>query len=90
MNAEQLQVYVDRFSRERVGMVSKPETVLIEAGAIAKFARSLGETNPLYFGLPQIRISGGLNIQMGLGWPKTVGPDGVLQPPPPALWPSSR
>jgi len=49
MNAEQLQVYVDRFSRERVGRESKPETVVIEAGAIAKFARSLGETNPLYF-----------------------------------------
>ena len=38
-----------------------------------------GQTNPAYFGLPQIRIGGGLNLQIGLGWPKVVGPDGVLQ-----------
>jgi hypothetical protein len=38
-----------------------------------------GQTNPIYFGLPQIRIGGGLNLQIGLGWPKVVGPDGVLQ-----------
>ena len=38
-----------------------------------------GQTNPTYFGLPQIRVSGGLNVQMGLGWPKVVGPDSVLQ-----------
>ena len=38
-----------------------------------------GQTNPAYFGLPQIRIGGGLNLQIGLGWPKVVGPDCVLQ-----------
>ena len=38
-----------------------------------------GQTNPLYFGLPSITISPfGGNI--GAGWPKVVGPNGVLQP----------
>jgi Carboxypeptidase regulatory-like domain/TonB dependent receptor-like, beta-barrel len=38
-----------------------------------------GQTNPAYFGLPQIAFQGGYNFQLGLGWPKTVGPDGVYQ-----------
>ena len=44
-----------------------------------------GQTDPQYFGLPRIRIGGPQSIggstgfQLGLQWPKTVGPDGVLQ-----------
>jgi len=38
-----------------------------------------GQTNPLYYGLPALSIQGGFSFQMGLGWPKTVGPDGVTQ-----------
>ncbi len=38
-----------------------------------------GQTNPDYFGLPRIRIGGIGGFQLGLQWPKTVGPDGVLQ-----------
>ena len=49
MQAEELAVHIDRFKRELVGQESHSETVRIEAGAIAKFARSIGETNPLYF-----------------------------------------
>jgi len=37
-----------------------------------------GQTNPAYFGLPGISIQG-YTFQLGLGWPKTVGPDGVWQ-----------
>jgi hypothetical protein len=38
-----------------------------------------GQTNPSYFGLPVIGFQGGYNFQLGLGWPKTVGPNGVYQ-----------
>jgi len=38
-----------------------------------------GQTNPLYFGLPQIAFQGGFQYQLGLNWPKTVGPDGNYQ-----------
>jgi hypothetical protein len=44
-----------------------------------------GQTNPQYFGLPRIRIGGSVSsggstgFQLGVQWPKTVGPDGVLQ-----------
>jgi hypothetical protein len=38
-----------------------------------------GQTNPGYFGLPTIAFQGGYNFQLGLGWPKTVGPNGVYQ-----------
>jgi len=38
-----------------------------------------GQTNPSYFGFPRIRINGFSNLQLGIQWPKTVGPDGVLQ-----------
>ncbi|MBZ5661123.1 MAG: TonB-dependent receptor [Acidobacteriia bacterium] len=37
-----------------------------------------GQTNPLYYGLPGITIQG-FSGALGAGWPKTVGPDGVLQ-----------
>jgi Carboxypeptidase regulatory-like domain/TonB dependent receptor-like, beta-barrel len=38
-----------------------------------------GQTNPFYFGFPSIRFQGGLSaFSMGAGWPKYVGPDGVL------------
>lgn len=36
-----------------------------------------GQTNPLYYGLPQITISG-YSMVLGGSWPKTVGPDSVL------------
>ncbi len=38
-----------------------------------------GQTNPAYFGLPTLTFQGGFSFQVGLGWPKTVGPDGVYQ-----------
>src|SRR5438876_7757964 len=38
-----------------------------------------GQTNPAYFGLPTLAFQGGFSFQVGLGWPKTVGPDGVYQ-----------
>ncbi|PWU05274.1 MAG: hypothetical protein C5B51_15100, partial [Terriglobia bacterium] len=38
-----------------------------------------GQTNPNYFGLPTLAFQGGFSFQLGLGWPKTVGPDGVWQ-----------
>jgi hypothetical protein len=38
-----------------------------------------GQTNPAYFGLPTLSFQGGFSFQLGLGWPKTVGPDGVYQ-----------
>jgi hypothetical protein len=38
-----------------------------------------GQTNPNYFGLPAITFQGGYNFELGLGWPKTVGPNGVYQ-----------
>src|SRR5712691_6569114 len=37
-----------------------------------------GQTNPLYGGFPGVTIQGFTGI-LGAGWPKTVGPDGVLQ-----------
>lgn len=38
-----------------------------------------GQTNPQYYGLPLINFTGGFSYQLGLNWPKTVGPDGVYQ-----------
>jgi Carboxypeptidase regulatory-like domain len=38
-----------------------------------------GQTNPLYFGLPRLRIRSFSSFQLGASWPKIVGPDGVLQ-----------
>jgi hypothetical protein len=38
-----------------------------------------GQTNPGYYGLPTMSFQGGFSFQLGLGWPKTVGPDGVWQ-----------
>ncbi|MDP8989845.1 MAG: TonB-dependent receptor, partial [Acidobacteriota bacterium] len=39
-----------------------------------------GQTNPLYFGLPVFTFNqGGYGFQLGLGWPKTVGPNTVDQ-----------
>jgi hypothetical protein len=38
-----------------------------------------GQTNPNYFGLPTMAFQGGYSFQLGLGWPKTVGPNGVYQ-----------
>ena len=38
-----------------------------------------GQTNPAYYGLPGIGFQGGYSFQLGLGWPKTVGPNGVWQ-----------
>jgi hypothetical protein len=37
-----------------------------------------GQTNPKYWGLPQMQFQGGLDMQFGLNWPKYVGPDGVI------------
>ena len=38
-----------------------------------------GQTNPLYFGFPVIHIANLTGQLGGAGWPKVVGPDGVLQ-----------
>ena len=40
-----------------------------------------GQTNPKYFGFPQITFQGGFagDFSLGASWPKTVGPDSVLQ-----------
>jgi hypothetical protein len=38
-----------------------------------------GVTDKNNFGFPEIRISGFNGMQLGLGWPKGVGPDGVWQ-----------
>jgi len=37
-----------------------------------------GQTNPLYFGFPAITI-GSYTGNLGAGWPKVVGPDGILE-----------
>jgi hypothetical protein len=37
-----------------------------------------GQTNPAYYGLPLMTFPG-YSFQLGLNWPKTVGPDGVWQ-----------
>ncbi len=37
-----------------------------------------GQTNPLYFGFPSVTI-GSFTGALGAGWPKVVGPDGVMQ-----------
>jgi carboxypeptidase family protein/TonB-dependent receptor-like protein len=44
------------------------------------YALPTGITNPLYGGFPEIRIapSGTSNFRLGAGWPKIIGPDGVL------------
>jgi hypothetical protein len=36
-----------------------------------------GQTDALKFGLPVIQWQGGYTFQLGLGWPKLVGPDAV-------------
>src|SRR5258706_10560455 len=38
-----------------------------------------GQTDKGRFGLPQIQWQGGYGFNLGLGWPKTVGPDSVMQ-----------
>jgi hypothetical protein len=44
------------------------------------YALPTGITNPLYGGFPEMRIapSGSNNFRLGGGWPKIIGPDGVL------------
>ncbi len=37
-----------------------------------------GITNPLYFGMPGITIQGGFQNAIGVGWPKIIGPDSVI------------
>ncbi|MGH9679134.1 MAG: TonB-dependent receptor domain-containing protein, partial [Candidatus Acidiferrales bacterium] len=38
-----------------------------------------GQTNPTYFGFPRTRFKEFPGFQLGLSWPKTVGPDSVWQ-----------
>ena len=44
------------------------------------YALPTGVTNPLYGGFPEIRIKpfDSSNLRLGAGWPKIIGPDGVL------------
>jgi acyl dehydratase len=44
----ELERHIERLKR-KIGHESGPYTQAVEAGAIAKFARAIGETNPLYF-----------------------------------------
>lgn len=37
-----------------------------------------GQTNPFYFGMPTILV-GSFTGDLGAGWPKVVGPDGILE-----------
>ncbi len=37
-----------------------------------------GQTNPAYFGIPNIQLQGGFQMQFGLQWPKYVGPNSVI------------
>ena len=48
MPLAELAPHVERLKR-KIGFVSRPSVRSVEAGAIAKFARAIGETNPLYF-----------------------------------------
>ncbi len=43
------------------------------------YGLNTGVTNPFYYGFPDIFIKNIGNFQLGGGWPKTVGPDGVMQ-----------
>ena len=45
----------------------------------ATYNVNTGQTNPLYFGFPVIHIATVGGQLGGGGWPKVVGPDGVLQ-----------
>ncbi len=45
----------------------------------ATFGIFTGVTNPASFGFPRLRISNFGSFQLGSSWPKTVGPDTVLQ-----------
>jgi hypothetical protein len=38
-----------------------------------------GQTNTNYFGLPRIRLRSFGRFELGASWPKTVGPDSVIQ-----------
>jgi hypothetical protein len=38
-----------------------------------------GQTDSTRFGLPQIQWQGGYGFNLGASWPKTVGPDAVMQ-----------
>ena len=38
-----------------------------------------GQTDSTFFGFPRMRINGFSGLQLGIQWPKIVGPDGVLQ-----------
>jgi hypothetical protein len=42
------------------------------------YSINTGQRNPLYFGLPAMTFQG-YNMTLGLGWPKTVGPNAVYQ-----------
>jgi hypothetical protein len=45
----------------------------------ATYNLATGQTNSAYFGLPQIRFTSYSAFSLGASWPKTVGPDSVLQ-----------
>lgn len=53
-----------------------------DVNAFDGYGINTGVTNPAYFGAPDIFIQTGLlnsNFQLGGEWPKTVGPDSVMQ-----------
>src|SRR5947209_11089697 len=54
-----------------------PYTTLFRSGNT--YELPTGVTNPLYGGFPQVRITGfDQTFRFGAGWPKIIGPDGVL------------
>jgi Carboxypeptidase regulatory-like domain/TonB dependent receptor-like, beta-barrel len=50
-----------------------------QVNPVTGYGINTGVTNPAYFGFPDIFIQSIANFELGGGWPKTVGPDGVLQ-----------
>src|SRR4051794_8345322 len=48
MDEADLDFHVERIRRTRVGTEFGPIVVEVEKGALVKFARAIGETNPLY------------------------------------------
>jgi acyl dehydratase len=44
--------------KKHIGRLSKPHTVMVEKGRIRFFAKSIGETNPVYFDEDEARKAG--------------------------------
>ncbi len=67
-----------RFGWERLNHYMYAGDHTIPANGTTGYPLNTGITNPLYFGLPQIKVSG-FSTLGGANWPKLQGPDTVLQ-----------